>query len=584
MTANAQTSRRDFLTQSAKAAAMAGLININRSYAEPRKSGANKMASTKLTSSIYVQMTPQPLAEAIEKNPVAYIPVGIAEWHGEQSACGLDALKAETLCEMAAQILGGVCFPTLWVAPDVSTPFDPTKYPRGTLTINKQVYYTAAEQLLTQIEAMGFKVAFYMSGHYPSVIPPVVEKFNKHHKMKVLNFSENQVVEGMPAGDHAGAWETALLRVLRPGLVDLSQLPPLPKGVKAIEDQIPPQWKFRHRYETYGVYCADPRIWASEYYGKRGTEAILDGIVKKVREALNDPSFASDRKPITWPADTRQQPEVRYDYQLPYQWMKRFEDTPIVYLPLPTCDSSIATVTNAAINLAQQTSGMVFPPIAYGPRRDGSGICLSHDTYRRVINEVVNDLADMDFRVVALVPSSTLDDSTIQNLEISMVNEGQTKVVTVDPSDESKALAALKSTISTMIPQKPQTRQIDGIWTINGQQQIHALHEGVYGPNTKERIYEHEFEVSKSEAGQAAQLDLGSVLNYCEVIINDADPLKDHWPPYRFIITGLLKAGKNKLKVKVRHQPQESLDERIYYYVGPPKLKGPVSLTFWKVQ
>jgi len=574
-----QPSRRDFLKQSAQAAAAAGLASSTAALAGQRGFGEKSM-----NSSLYIHMNEEQLAEAIEKNPVAYIPVGICEWHGEQSACGLDALKAETLCELAAETLGGVCFPTLWVAPDVSTPFDPTKYPRGTLTIDQELYYEAAEQLLTQIEAMGFKVAFYMSGHYPSVIPPVVKKFNKHHKMKVLNFSENKVVEGMPAGDHAGAWETALLRVLRPGCVDLSQLPPLPSGVVPIEEKIPPQWKFMHRCETYGVYCADPRIWASEFYGKRGTVAVLDGIVKKVRDALNDSSYAKDRKPIVWPEDTRQQPEVRYDFQLPYQWMKRFEEAPIVYLPLPTCDVSINQVTDTAVKFAKQTKGMVFPAIAYGTRKDGKGLAFSADTYRKVVSEVVNDLADMNFRVIALVPGDGLDKNLIEHLDVAMVKKGQSKVVTVDPSNEQAAMRILKPVIAAMIPHDAVTQKVDGVWTINGLRQVKSLCECCYGPTEPDhRLYEHEFEVTEAQAGQAAQLNLGIVHNHCQVMINDADPLEDHWPPYRFVITGLLKPGKNKLKVKVKHQPQETLDARFYYNIGPPELKGPVTLTFWNV-
>ncbi|MHC4674130.1 MAG: creatininase family protein [Planctomycetota bacterium] len=529
---------------------------------------------------LYSKMNSEQLKAAIAKNPVAYLPVGICEWHGEQSACGLDALKAETLCEMAADTLGGVCFPTLWVAPDVSTPFDPAKYPRGTLTIDKEVYYNAAEQLLSQIETMGFKVTFYMSGHYPSVIPPVVEKFNQHHKMKVLNFSENQVVEGMPAGDHAGAWETSLLRVLRPGLVDLAQLIPLPANVKPIQDKIPPESSFRQRCVSYGVYRSDPRIWASEFYGKKGSQAVLDGIIKKVREALNDPSYATKPKPIDWPKDTRQQPEVRYDYLLPYQWMKRFEEAPIVYLPLPTSDSSIIEATETAIGLAKQNKGMVFPPIAYGPPKDGQGLGLSAEIYRKVVNEVVNDLADMNFSVVVLVLSSTLDGNIIKNLDIAMVNKGQAKVVTVDPSDKQGALAELKPAIAAMIPNKPTSRQLIGPWIINGATTIHNLDEGIYGPPGQTRTYEHEFEVSETQAGQMALLDLGSVKNKCKVTINNGQTFEDHWYPYRFNLTGSLKAGKNKLKVEVKHQPQETLD-KFYYRPGPPELKGPVKLILW---
>ncbi|MCP4246616.1 MAG: creatininase family protein, partial [bacterium] len=188
-----------------------------------------------------------------------------------------------------------VCFPTLWTGPGVSTPFDPAKYPRGTLTIDKELYLAAAEELLSHIEAMGFKVAVYLSGHYPGVIPDVAEKFNRRGRMKVISVSENQVVSGMPAGDHAAAWETSMLMVLRPGLVDLSRLPALPSGVKHAGEKIPPAWPFRQRCEYYGVYGADPRVWANRHFGKRGTQAVIDGLARVVGEALGDSSYGNER-------------------------------------------------------------------------------------------------------------------------------------------------------------------------------------------------------------------------------------------------------------------------------------------------
>ena len=64
------------------------------------------------------------------------------------------------------------------------------------MTIDKHLYYASAEQLLTRIEAMGFKCAVYLSGHYPGVIPEVAKKFNDRGGMKVISISENLVVKG----------------------------------------------------------------------------------------------------------------------------------------------------------------------------------------------------------------------------------------------------------------------------------------------------------------------------------------------------------------------------------------------------
>ncbi len=540
--------------------------------------GATAVGSTGMDR--YEQMSPEQLSRVVKRCPVAFVSAGIVEWHGEQSACGLDGLKAESLCWLAGELLDGVCFPHLWLGPDVSTPFDPTHYPRGTVTIDKTLYLTAADQLLTRIEAMGFRVAVYLSGHYPGVIPTVAETFNRRGKMKVISISENQVVKGMPAGDHAATWETAVLKVLRPGLVDLTRLPSLPANVKPAGEVIPPAWEFRQRSEYYGVYGSDPRIWANAHFGRRGVEAVIDGVAREVGKALSDASYGRNRREIVWPLDTRNHPEVRYDYLLPYQWIRRFEGAPIVYVPLPAIGEPIDQATRRAVDYARKTGGMAFPPLNYGPRQDAKGISLSGEAYRRVVGEVVRALADMDFRVVGLLPGAALSVETREALEDLKITDGQCQVLLVEGSDATSIPTALAGAIKRLIPTKPMLRRLAGEWRINGERTIKDLAEGVHGP-ADVRIYEHTFKLSNPEADGAVLLDLGTVENQCEVVINDAPQLTDHWPPYRFVITGRVKPGPNKLKIVVRHKPQPTLDPW-YYRVAPPRLSGPVTLAFWK--
>ncbi len=530
-------------------------------------------------SSRYEQLSPKQRSRIVERCPVAYVSAGIVEWHGEQSACGLDGLKAESLCWMAAELLGGVCFPHVWLGPDASTPFDPTKYPRGTVTIDKALYHAATEQLLTQIEAMGFRAAVYLSGHYPGVIPEVAEAFNRRGKMKVISVSENLVVRGMPAGDHAATWETSLLKVLRPGLVDLTRLPALPPDTKPAGEVIPPAWKFRQRREYYGVYGSDPRVWTNAHFGRRGTEAVLDGLAREVGEALGDSSYGQGRRGVSWPLDSRQHPEVRYDYQLPYQWLRRFEQAPIVYVPLPAGGEGVDSVLQRAVDGARKTGGMVFPPLSYGPREDGQGVGLSAEVFGRVVREVVADLADMDFRVVVLLPAAELAGEVRSGLGEIEVAGGQSRVVVVDPSERAAVPSGLDDAVKAMVPVRATRRSLDGEWCIDGRRTVGDLAEAGEGSGD-ERTYEHTFDLTRDEAGRAVLLDLGQVDNHCEVVVNDAPPLTDHWPPYRFLLTGRVKPGANRLKIVVRHQPQETLD-RFFYRPAPPRLKGPVILSVW---
>jgi len=542
--------------------------------------GVSLAATHTAEPNLYTRMSPEQVRQAIVRTPVAWFPAGIIEWHGEQSACGLDALKAETLCQMAADALGGVRFPMIWLGPDGSTPFDPTKYPRGTVTIDKDLYFEIAEQLLLQIEAMGFRVAVHLSGHYPGVIPPIAEKITRRGRMRVISVSEDNVVRGMPAGDHAAAWETSLLMVLRPGLVDLTRLPPLPPTTRPAGDAIPPDVPFEPRCEYYGVYRADPRVWASPFYGRCGTEAVIEGLARVVGEALGDASYGKQRPPLNWPQDTRQPPEVRCDHLLPHQWMMRFEDAPIMYWPLLTIGESVDQAVAAAIAAARKTGGMVFPPFPYGPRDDKSGPALSPDACRRLVKETVGHIAAMGFRVIVLLPGAALDASVLAGLDGLRAEGDQSRIVAVAPTEAATAPEPVTRAVRAMIPHEPTRRPLAGPWKINGSRTIASIAEAAYGPPGDTVTYEAEFTLSDAEAARAALLDLGTVENHCELLLNDTPPLTDHWPPYRFLVTGRLRPGANALKVTVRHKPQPTLDP-FYYRPAPPRLKGPVTLLTW---
>ena len=62
----------------------------------------------------YAEMLPHEIVARRKKFPAAFIGLGGLEWHGEHLGVGNDALKAEKLCELAAQRSGGFAFPTLW--------------------------------------------------------------------------------------------------------------------------------------------------------------------------------------------------------------------------------------------------------------------------------------------------------------------------------------------------------------------------------------------------------------------------------------------------------------------------------------
>ncbi len=62
----------------------------------------------------YEEMMPHEIAAARKEKPVAYLPIGGIEWHGEHNPVGLDTVKAHELCIRAAQKGGGLAMPALF--------------------------------------------------------------------------------------------------------------------------------------------------------------------------------------------------------------------------------------------------------------------------------------------------------------------------------------------------------------------------------------------------------------------------------------------------------------------------------------
>ena len=62
----------------------------------------------------YEEMLPHEIVEARTRKPVAYIPVGTLEWHGEHLCVGNDAVKAHAMAVRLAEEGGGLAMPALY--------------------------------------------------------------------------------------------------------------------------------------------------------------------------------------------------------------------------------------------------------------------------------------------------------------------------------------------------------------------------------------------------------------------------------------------------------------------------------------
>jgi len=248
----------------------------------------------------YESMLPREIREARERKPVAYLPMGILEWHGEFLPVGNDALKAHALCCRMAEKIGGLVMPAFYWADNRShiaeVVFKPEHFShldrdhtikmmevygldsgsfaleadRSTKEGGWRLFEEVLDHSLHQIESLGFRVIVTVSGHYPLIGPAkkVAQAYEGEAKiMPIIGYDLVQD-EGYK-GDHAAKWETSLLMALRPELVDVDGL--------------------KKATELIGIMGEDPRNASVEY----GEEAIA-AIIRKAEEKI-DFLFGNDR-------------------------------------------------------------------------------------------------------------------------------------------------------------------------------------------------------------------------------------------------------------------------------------------------
>jgi len=242
----------------------------------------------------YEEMLPHEIVAARTACPVAYLPLGGLEWHGEHNCVGLDTVKIHALALRCAQAGGGLVMPPLFfgepresrlmeanhdrdgriaakmgLAPESFAP----GYMHTEPFAEHERYVRLLVHMLYQMESLGFRVMVLMAGHYPLLhhARAAVELYYLYGKSKAWACTGYELVrdEIPEAGDHAAAWETSLMLALRPDLVDLGRLP-AGGGPEAL----------------IGVGGRDPRVHASREFGERGVEAIVRRVNEKVKELL----------------------------------------------------------------------------------------------------------------------------------------------------------------------------------------------------------------------------------------------------------------------------------------------------------
>lgn len=172
-----------------------------------------------------------------QSGAVALLPVGSTEAHGPHLPLSVDVLIAEEVCRRVALRVSRdvVVFPPVaYALTDFAAPFS------GTVTLNADVARQMIQGILNGMVAAGFRTLAVMNHHLEPAHFRVVHEAAKavqasHPTVRVVVPDHRRPPTGpllgdefMHGGSHAGRYETSLMLVAAPTLVDAEVMRRLP--------------------------------------------------------------------------------------------------------------------------------------------------------------------------------------------------------------------------------------------------------------------------------------------------------------------------------------------------------------------
>jgi len=190
----------------------------------------------------YLELLPEELRARRARCPVAYLPLGTLEWHGEHNALGADAIISAGLFERAARLFGGVVLPPLFLGPDrtrrepdgaqlqgmdyaeVTVP--PRQLDGSCYWVPEGLFLLILESIIAQVRRAGFRV-LVADGHGPSrwALGRHASGWEAQYDIHIVSVARDFPEGWRSQMDHAAKNETSLMLALRPDLVDLARLP-----------------------------------------------------------------------------------------------------------------------------------------------------------------------------------------------------------------------------------------------------------------------------------------------------------------------------------------------------------------------
>jgi len=254
----------------------------------------------------YALLTPADFRQRISKAPIAYLPLGTLEWHGEHLPLGSDGLQSFEFMKLLAREAGGIVLPMLYLGPDSVRIINGEIYYGMDHFLNQEgrreyyheqqldgscywvpdeLFKSILENSIQQLARAGFRI-IVAHGHGPSTQTVLTywEEWEKKYNVLIYTAwawnvrgeydeeSSKMAQDGIGImTDHAARNETSLMMYLYPELIRMDLLP---------EDTA--KW-------PVGVWGLDPREHASSDLGKQAVDYHLErmkGVLESALESL----------------------------------------------------------------------------------------------------------------------------------------------------------------------------------------------------------------------------------------------------------------------------------------------------------